>query len=278
MIRLFLVLSALLPLAAAQAAPSDLANMVQAEYDFAALFKRVGYKTSFLTYLSEDAVMFENGAVPARPRVSARPEMQGLLHWYPSYAVVSSAGDMGLSTGPWVYSNQGKPEAYGHFFSIWRKQPDGSWRNALDVGVNHDALKPAPEQLKVTAASGHADSPSTPARGDRSSDIRAAEAQFAQLAKTSGYAAATEQLANSGVRVYRDGHPPMTGTTAAMTILKDKDVTAAPRLDYASGSGDFGYAYGLIGKSQFVHVWQQQNGKWQLLADVLLPLPEPKPK
>lgn len=278
--RTHLLLSTLLALVplTGHAAPSDLANMVKAEYDFADLFKRVGYKTSFLTYLSEDAVMFENGAVPARKRVSARPEMEGLLQWYPSYAVVSSAGDMGLSTGPWVYSNQGKPQAYGHFVSIWRKQSDGSWRNALDVGVNHDELKPAPEQLKVTAPSGHADSTSAAARSDRSSEIRSAEAQFAQLAKRSGYAAATVQLASAGVRVYRDGHPPMTGTAAAMTLLKDKDVTAAPRLDYASGSGDFGYAYGLVANRQFVHVWRQKDGKWQLLTDVLLPVPEPKPK
>jgi hypothetical protein len=252
--------------------------MVKAEYDFADMAKREGYKASFLEYLSEDSVMFENGAVPARKRVSARPEMQGSLRWYPSYAVISSAGDMGLSTGPWVYWDKGKPAGFGHFVSIWRKQADGSWRNALDVGVNHDELKPAPEQLKVAAPSGHADSMSAAARGDRSSDIRAAEAQFAQLASTAGYAAATEQLAKSALRVYRDGHPPITGTEAAMTILKEKDAVAPPRLDYAAGSGDFGYAYGLIAKSQFVHVWQQENGKWQLLADILLPLPEPKPQ
>jgi ketosteroid isomerase-like protein len=275
MLRSFLLLCALLPLAA-HAAPADLANMVKAEYDFADLFKREGYKASFLTYLSEDAVMFENGAVPARQRVSARPDMQGLLHWYPSYAVVSSAGDMGLSTGPWVYSNQGKPQAYGHFVSIWRKQPDGSWRNALDVGVNHEELEPAPAELKVAATSGHADSTSTAAHGDRSADIRAAEAGFALLAKASGYAAATQQLAHPGVRVYREGHPPVTGTVEGAALLKEKDIVAAPKLDFAAGSGDFGYAYGLIGKSQFLHVWQQQNGKWQLLTDLLLPLPEPK--
>jgi ketosteroid isomerase-like protein len=280
MIRALLVPCALLVATslAAHAAPSDLANMVQAEYDFAALAKREGYKTSFLKYLSEDSVMFENGAVPARARVSARPEMQGSLRWYPSNAVVSSAGDIGLSTGPWVYWNQGKPQAYGHFVSIWRKQADGSWRNALDVGVNHDELKPAPGPLKLAAPTGHADSTNTTARTDRASDIRAAEAQFAQLATTSGYSAATGQLASSDVRVYRDGHPPMTGTAEAASLLKERDATGTPRLDYAAGSGDFGYSYGLIGKSQFVHVWQQRNGKWQLLTDVLLPLPEPKPK
>ena len=265
----FLILGALL------AAPSDLANMVQSEYDFADLAKREGYKASFLKYLSEDSVMFENGPVPARKRVSSRPDMKGSLQWYPSYAVVASTGDVGLSTGPWVYSNEGKPVAYGHFVSIWRKQPDGMWRNALDVGVNHDELKPAPEKLKVAAPTGHADSRAA-APSDRSADIRAAEAQFAQLASASGYAAAAEQLASAELRVYRDGHAPASGTEEATTLLKSKDVTGAPKVDYASGSGDFGYAYGMIAKNQYLHVWQQKNGKWQLLTDLLLPLPEPK--
>ena len=227
MLRLFLVLCALLPLAAS-AAPSDLANMVQAEYDFAAMAKREGYKASFLKYLSEDSVMFANGAVPARKRVSSRPDLQGSLQWYPSYAVVSSTGDMGLSTGPWVYWDKGKPAAFGHFVSIWRKQPDGSWRNALDVGVDHDELRPAPTRLEVDAPSDHAVSTSPSVRTDRSSDIRAAEGQFAQLARASGYAAATEQLANAGVRVYRDGHPPMTGTTEAALFSKRRTRPARP--------------------------------------------------
>src|SRR4029450_8329788 len=109
---------------AAHASPSDLARMVQTEYDFSDAARRDGYKGSFLKYVSPDAVMFENGPVPARKRVSARTEMKGLLQWYPSYAVVASTGDVGLSTGPWVYTSPDNKLAYGHFVSVWRKQPD----------------------------------------------------------------------------------------------------------------------------------------------------------
>jgi hypothetical protein len=280
----FAVLAAAVALgtAVAHAAPADLANMIQAEYAFSDMAKSEGYKASFLKYLAPDAIMFFNGPVPARKRVSERPDLQGLLQWYPDYAIVSSSGDMGLSTGPWVYTNQGKPSAYGHFFSIWRKQPDGSWRNALDVGIDHDEIKPAPTKLKVSASSGHADATGSK-HVDTTAAVRSAEAQFAQLAAMSSYAAATERMAHPDLRVYRDGHAPLVGAVPAVAYLKDLGPVGAPKLDSAVGSGDFGYAYGMIARSQgtgsshaFVHVWKEEGGKWQLLGDLLTPVVEAK--
>jgi ketosteroid isomerase-like protein len=278
------VLSAILLLAtsATYAAPVDLANMVQAEYAFSDMAKAEGYKASFLKYLAPDAIMFFNGPVQARKRVSERPDLQGVLQWYPDYAIVSSSGDVGLSTGPWVYTNAGKPSAYGHFFSIWRKQRDGSWRNALDVGIDHDEIQPPPTKLKVSAPMGHADTRSTKG-GDTTAAIREAEAQFAQLAIASSYAAAAEHMAHADLRVYRDGHAPVVGAVTAVAYLKDLGPVGAPKIDAALGSGDFGYAYGMIARRQgagashaFVHVWKEEGGKWQLLGDLLTPVVEPK--
>lgn len=262
-------------MASANGPPADLAAMVQAEYDFAAMAKSEGYKAAFLNYLAADAVMLENGPTPAKKRVASRPDLKGTLQWYPTYAVVASTGDIGLSTGPYVIANpDNTKKGYGHFLSIWRKQPNGEWRNALDVGVSHAELKPAPEPLRVTAASGHADSTAAP-RTDTSTDIRAAESQFAELVKVSGYAAAAQQLAHSELRVYREGRSPATGDTEVSTLLQERDITAVPKVEQAFGSGDFGYSYGLIAKNQFLHVWKQTNGQWQLLTDLLLALPEP---
>jgi hypothetical protein len=190
---------------------------------------------------------------------------------------------VGLSTGPWVYTNEGRPSAYGHFFSIWRKQPDGSWRNALDVGIDHDEIQPAPTKLKVTVPPrGHGESVSRE-RVDTTAAIRNAESQFAQLAATTSYAAAAERLAHAELRVYRDGHAPIVGTVPAVSFLKELGPVGAPKLDSAFGSGDFGYAYGMIARRQgtgsshaFVHVWKEEGGKWQLLGDLLTPVAEAK--
>ena len=65
----------------------------------------------------------------------------------------------------------------------------------------------------------------------------------------------------------------------SVAYLKDLGPIGAPTLDFASGSGDFGYAYGLIARRQgsgsshaFVHVWKQENGHWQLLGELLTPV------
>jgi ketosteroid isomerase-like protein len=244
--------------------------------------KREGYKASFLKYLAPDAIMFFNGPVPARKRVSERPDLPGLLQWYPDYALVSSSGDVGLSTGPWVYTSAGKPPAYGHFFSIWRKQADGSWLNALDVGIDHEQMQPAPTKLKVSASTGPTQP--TSAKGkDTTAAVRAAEEQFAQLAATQSYAAAVSRMGHPDLRVYRDGRAPVLGFHTAVPYVEDLGPVGAPKPDVASGSGDFGYAYGMIARRQgtgsshaFVHVWKEEAGKWQLLADLLTPVVEAK--
>lgn len=270
---------------AARAAPADLASMVQAEYDFSDLAKREGYKASFLKYLAEDNVMFANGPIAGRKRVSERPDLPGLLQWYPEYAVVSSAGDLGLSTGPWVYSKDDKPLAYGHFFSIWKRQADGSWRNALDVGIDHEEIQPPPAKLRVAAPSSHGTPRSAAAREkarDTTAQVRAAEAQFAQLAASASYAVAVERMAHPDLRVYRDGHAPVASAAPAVAFVRDLGPIGAPTLDFASGSADFGYAYGAIARREgqgnshsFVHAWKRENGQWRLLADLLEPVVEP---
>src|SRR5262249_37629357 len=162
----------------------------------------------------------------------------------------------------------GKPVGFGHFFSIWRKQPDGNWRNALDIGIDHDEIKPAPAQLKVPAPAAHAE-PTSMKSNDRAGDVRAAEAEFARLAGASGYAAAAERMAHPELRVYRNGHAPVVGAKPAVAFLKEQTSVGATKLDVASGSGDFGYAYGMVAKPSangsshvFVHVWKQDNGQW----------------
>ena len=53
-------------------------------------------------------------------------------------ADISSSGDLGYTYGTFEFRSKdkdGKPTVdYGKYTSIWKKQADGSWKVALDMG------------------------------------------------------------------------------------------------------------------------------------------------
>ena len=63
-----------------------------------------------------------------------RPEFT----WRPEIVELSGDGTLGMTRGPWTMKGKGpdgKPfERSGIFNSIWRKQPDGSWKVVFDMG------------------------------------------------------------------------------------------------------------------------------------------------
>ena len=60
------------------------------------------------------------------------------LTWAPVSGEVLGAGDVGYTTGRSVFSQKGPDgklvERLGQYVTIWRKQPDGSWKVVFDTG------------------------------------------------------------------------------------------------------------------------------------------------
>ena len=60
------------------------------------------------------------------------------LRWVPDHAEASSDGTLGYTFGHWtviVRDSTGQHEAYrGKYFTVWRRQADGSWKAEADVG------------------------------------------------------------------------------------------------------------------------------------------------
>jgi len=58
--------------------------------------------------------------------------------WRPEIVELSGDGTLGMTRGPWTMKGKGpdgKPfERSGTFNSIWRRQPDGSWKIVFDMG------------------------------------------------------------------------------------------------------------------------------------------------
>jgi ketosteroid isomerase-like protein len=273
--------------------PRALAPVVGAEHAFAQHAIDHGMKPAFLAYAAPDGVIFRRtGPVNAIEAWAQRnPAPTGLLTWWPTYADVSRAGDLGWTTGPYEFREKpsdARPAGTGHFFTVWRRQPDGSWKFVLDLGIEHPAPAAAetalvyPAEAKKGRAGAAVDAEA--ARGS----LLDAERALSEASSTGGFRSALVPRADESVRVYRQGSFPVVGRRAfAGAIGEAGDYTTwKPLKADVSASGDLGYAYGTYelrskpGDAQpaergnYARVWKRQTGgPWRVVFNVSNPTP-----
>jgi len=103
----------------------------------------------FMSFFAEDGAILVPNLGPVkgkaairkiRERGFARPGFS--LRWKPEFADISAGGDLGYTYGPYtakVTDADGKVVvSTGRYCTIWKRQKDGSWKVALDMGVNDD--------------------------------------------------------------------------------------------------------------------------------------------
>ena len=288
---------ALMPTPPPSAADSAaLESLAAAERAFSETSVTRGMRDAFLTFMADDGIVFQPRATNAKQLWTARPESKATLIWEPSFASISSAGDLGYTTGPWEFRPPGDSTGaspppdqitYGHFISVWRKQSDGVWKVAVDIGVVHD--RPARGLGQETYVAGPS---GTRNELGAAPDIAALERKLSETATKSGWAKAIESMASDELRLNRAGSEPIQGRDAARRALsKDKlAVTWHPEGTGYASSRDLGYAYGVAAtrpqKSKsaapdsrvYLHVWRlEAKGAWKLCMAVENPLPKAKP-
>jgi ketosteroid isomerase-like protein len=143
--------AAMLPAALpAQASPATLTALTPqvfvAESSFAATMAQRD-SVAFARFLAPDAVFFGEKAVlrgkstvvERWSRFFAGPDAP--FSWRPEKVEVLDSGGLALSSGP-VHDPQG--HQIGTFNSIWRREPDGSWRVVFDKGCPVCNCEPKP--------------------------------------------------------------------------------------------------------------------------------------
>ena len=125
-----LVLVALAAAGTALAAtPTGPDALIAAEHAFAHDAATHSVREAFLAWLSPTAVVFQPRPVNGRKAYAAAKPNRARLAWEPVVAVMSGAGDLGWTTGPWEWrsdSTHAEPQATGEFVTLWRRQPDGT--------------------------------------------------------------------------------------------------------------------------------------------------------
>jgi ketosteroid isomerase-like protein len=144
----------LLPLAAVAAGDEARlrAELVKMENDFCAMASAQGVPAAFAHFAAPDAAFFDVDPREHRGQEAVRLRMAGFppgakLTWAPLQVDVAASGDLGYTWGRYEFRNPGadgqEHVGGGFYLTIWKRQPDGSWKFAIDAGTP-DRPKPPP--------------------------------------------------------------------------------------------------------------------------------------
>ena len=120
-------------------------------FDLEARFAKAtaeGGGKAFAAWFAEDGVTLANNQAPvhgrdaiARGATWSPKDYQ--LTWTPTAATMSPGGDMGYTWGHYEgrsHDPDGNTKVTaGRYFTIWRKEPDGSWKVVLDASNDEPA-------------------------------------------------------------------------------------------------------------------------------------------
>lgn len=258
--------------------PPVVRSLVDAERAFARMARDVSMRDAFLSNLAEDGVVFNPGPVNGRALWEARPQNDALLAWEPVYAEVAASGDFGFTTGPWSYraDRTSAPVAFGHFVSIWKKDSDGAWRVALDIGIDHDREGAVPDLAYRADVNPLGLLKDARARAASHDALLGTDAAFA-AAFTRGAAGAFRDFGAGDVRRYRSGASPAVGIDAVARAAGEMGGgSASATTAVVAPSGDLGYTMGTRGEpvaAYYVRIWRlDDDGRWRVALDIESPV------
>ncbi|HEX8241683.1 MAG TPA: DUF4440 domain-containing protein [Allosphingosinicella sp.] len=280
--RLPFALAAVAAVSPATAAPrADVAEVVAAERAFAAAARTDGVNAAFVRFSAPDALVFQPGPTSAKAALAAHPIPPIALNWWPAYAGIAASGDLGFTTGPYEIG-AGEKRRHGWYFTVWKRQADGSWRWVLDHGPPTREAAAFGRDGPVAALA-----PGRPSHKHHAfGSLRAAEAHLAAALAADARSAFPRFLAADG-RLMRVGPQPAVGAGAWAPILAagPERIDAAPLGGAVSEAGDLAYTYGTArwlkdgaeARGHYVRIWQRREGGWTLIVDNMIAVPPAPP-
>jgi ketosteroid isomerase-like protein len=120
------------------------AALLERDRQWAALASEGKDVERILSFWTDDAKVFPPGAPVVHGKPAIREFVTGSLSipgfritWEPGEVVVNPSGDLGYTTGRnhlTMPDSAGKPQTEdGRYVTVWRRDPDGEWRCAIDI-------------------------------------------------------------------------------------------------------------------------------------------------
>ena len=273
-------------LAAAAALPPAQQELFDAERAFVRVAAEKGFRDSFYEYFADDGIAFNPHPFRVRVALAGQPSTPAPMgaDWAPVYGDVAAAGDLGWNTGPLVFAGRdGKPDRHGMFFSVWKRQRDGSFKVVLDIGSDTPAAVvpiDEPPHSSWRAGLGRPDGVDVAAE---KSGLLAAEGAFLSTSTAESLGRAYASRLADDARVHRPGAMPVVGRVALneWAIAQAASYRGEALVADVARSGELGYTWGSyerIGETPdagyFARVWKKdERNEWRIVMDTVSPVP-----
>ncbi|HCM75997.1 MAG TPA: hypothetical protein DIS90_06420 [Cytophagales bacterium] len=262
----------------AQRLSGPVQEVVDAEMSFAKMSKEKGTKDAFMEFLAKDAVVFANGEpINGHELWKKKPNSNGLLFWWPVFADISFAEDFGYTTGPYQMSKDknSDPFGFGYYSTVWKKNEEGEWKVAIDLGINFKESEKENHQLRtVRRATGKSKKPLDSTK----EGLSFIEQSYTQWLNETGNSFLPEYFSRE-CRIHRSGNWPYTSWKVIENIREERQFYFEPVDADVAESGDLGFTYGKVKieskdgsmeKANYLRVWKREGGaNWKIVLDVI---------
>jgi ketosteroid isomerase-like protein len=117
--------------------------LINVDIEFSKMSEENGMSEAFIFFADQDVVKLSQGEYPVVGKsklseaYSALDDSQMSLTWEPLKAELAQSGELGYTYGKYYFTTSDSVEntTTGYYFSVWKKQPDGTWKYVLDGGA-----------------------------------------------------------------------------------------------------------------------------------------------
>ena len=116
-------------------------ELLEVDQEFSRTSVKKGAAAAFYLYLTDNAMQLPEGSFPIYGKKAIFDTMmQGnyALSWTPIKAEVAESGELGWTWGNFivvVFKEDGtESTGFGKYLNIWKKDSDGNWKVAVDMG------------------------------------------------------------------------------------------------------------------------------------------------
>jgi hypothetical protein len=247
-------------------------QLVAAEKNFANTSREQSSKKAFLTNVDSNCIGFNKGEqLNVFREWLERKEDSSKLTWAPELAVIASAGDMGVTTGPWEYrqkSLKDTPVVHGNFTTVWQKKDNGEWKAMLDLGITFPQKIGSVSEVKKIVLQG------SKVNSFDTGSLLNTDKNFMNAYETDK-ATAIQFVIDKDSWFSIAGNAPLKNAAAikaGMSIIPSK-VQFTPAGMFLSKNNDLFVVYGSAKtgdkKQAFMRLWKYENKGWKLLMMVI---------